>query len=163
MCKPKSEGGLGFKDLYAFNLALLTKQGWRFIHNPSSFAARLFKAWYFPTTDFLQAPMKNNASHIWRSIAESRLIIRKGFRWRVGDGLKVRIWGDSWIPRESFFKVLSPNPQGWSHALTVRSLIVDLERLVWDEGLIHNILWKEEIELIMSIPLSLFQPLDSLI
>lgn len=81
----------------------------------------------------------------------------------MGDGLKVRIWGDSWIPRESFFKVLSPIPQGWSHALTVWSLIVDLERLVWDEGLIRNVFREEQIELIMSIPLSLFQPLDSLI
>lgn len=33
MCKSKFNGGLNFKDLKAFNLAFLAKQGWRVIQN----------------------------------------------------------------------------------------------------------------------------------
>lgn len=52
MCKSKSERRLGFKDLCAFNLALLTKQGWRLIQQLKSLASQLFKARYYPNTDF---------------------------------------------------------------------------------------------------------------
>ena len=41
MCKPKADGGMGLKDLRAFNLVLLAKQGWRLIQNPRSLTQSL--------------------------------------------------------------------------------------------------------------------------
>jgi len=38
----KTQGGMGFKDLSAFNLAMLGKQGWKFQTEPDSLVSRIF-------------------------------------------------------------------------------------------------------------------------
>ena len=63
MCKSKLQGGMGFRNLQAFNLAMLAKQGWRLLTNPSSLVARIYKAKYYPTSDVLGAKMGCNPSY----------------------------------------------------------------------------------------------------
>jgi hypothetical protein len=62
MGRSKSVGGMGFRDLVLFNKAMLAKQGWRIIQNPSSLMAEVFKAKYFPHGDFLSASLGNRPS-----------------------------------------------------------------------------------------------------
>jgi hypothetical protein len=56
---PKSEGGMGFRELRFFNQAMLAKQGWRLITHPDSLCARVLKGKYFHNVDFLEAPKKS--------------------------------------------------------------------------------------------------------
>ncbi|KAM1019438.1 hypothetical protein ACFX13_041524 [Malus domestica] len=44
----KSSGGLGFRSLHDFNVALLSKQYWQIINNPTAFWARILCGRYFP-------------------------------------------------------------------------------------------------------------------
>ena len=78
MCKPKYLGGLGFRNLQAFNLALLAKQAQRILTNPHSLAARILKAKYFPYCDVLNASLGSNPSYTWRSIYNSLEILKRG-------------------------------------------------------------------------------------
>jgi hypothetical protein len=62
------EGGLGFKCLKDFNLAMLAKQVWRLHTIPNSLISKVFKARYYPNSDILQANIDNTPSYAWRSI-----------------------------------------------------------------------------------------------
>ncbi|MCH90826.1 putative ribonuclease H protein, partial [Trifolium medium] len=44
MSCPKEFGGLGFRDLHLFNMAMVAKQGWNFIMKPDTLVARIYKA-----------------------------------------------------------------------------------------------------------------------
>lgn len=57
LCVPKKIGGLGFKKLHQFNIALLAKQGWRLMSNTNSIVVRLMKERYYPNSTFLEAHM----------------------------------------------------------------------------------------------------------
>lgn len=72
LCTPKFEGGMGFRDLKVFNLALLAKQGWRILENPRSLVHRVYKAKYFVKVPFLQAQLGKRPSYAWRSMLAAK-------------------------------------------------------------------------------------------
>ena len=81
MCAPKDKGGLGFRDLKAFNLALLAKQGWQLQMNSHSLVHRVLKARYFLETDFLHAELGTKPSFAWRSILAAQPVVNLGYHW----------------------------------------------------------------------------------
>jgi hypothetical protein len=73
--------------------------------------------------------------HPWARASE------KGLVWRVGNGTKIRVWRDSWIPRISYGKVLSSRRRS---------------RIRWVSELLEgNGTWKE------AIVRSTFLPVDA--
>lgn len=69
---------MGFRDIHAFNQAMLVKWAWRLIHNTHSLFYRVYKARYFLYCSFLEADIGSNPSDVWQSLLAAREIIRKG-------------------------------------------------------------------------------------
>ena len=80
LCKPKSKGGLGFRELGKFNEAMLAKQLWHLVHDTDSLFYRVFKAKYFPTGTIFYAKV-GLGSFACRSILKARKVILLGARW----------------------------------------------------------------------------------
>ncbi|XP_019177743.1 PREDICTED: uncharacterized protein LOC109172948 [Ipomoea nil] len=152
LSKPKKFGGLGFKDLRAFNLAMLGKQGWRFLTNPQSLVARVYKARYYPKIDFLNATVGNNPSFCWRSVMASHGLIRRNIRRRIGNGNCTLVWGDPWFMGDSTPMILSNKPE---HLGEVKvSGLIDPVTLTWDMPLLNELFLPYDITRIIKIPIS---------
>jgi hypothetical protein len=152
---------MGFRNLQLFNKALLARHGWRFIHDPHALVSRFLKARYFPNSSFLEARIPGNASYIWRSICESRDVLRSCLRWRVSSGASISVWNDAWLPCPTTYKVITPI-RVLNEDATVDSLIDD-NLMTWKVNLLKEIFLPRDVDVIKQIPLSLRNPCDKLI
>ena len=98
LCKLKDRGGMGFRNIHAFNLIMLAKQAWRLIQGTHSLFFRVYKACYFPNCSFMEAELGYNPSFVWRSLLETRELIRAATVWKVGDGRSIKIDNNRWLP-----------------------------------------------------------------
>ncbi|GAU47963.1 hypothetical protein TSUD_280220 [Trifolium subterraneum] len=131
ICKPKRNGGMGFRELRAFNEALLEIQGWRIINHPSSLVAQVLKAKYFPKEQFLQAKPKQQMSYTWRSILKASWIIKKGCYWTIGSGEDVDIWQDNWIHQKGYQAIINWEESTVTTATSSSAMPTNIWQMLW--------------------------------
>jgi ribonuclease HI len=150
MTLPKADGGLGFRNLYSFNLAMLARQGWRLIQSPDSLCAKVLKAIYFPDCDMFSAVPKPGISYVWRSVLKGIQLLKEGLIWRVGDGKCINIWQDPWLPKDETCRVTS---QRGNSILTKVAELINPVSGTWDHDLVKQTFNPEEANIILAIPI----------
>ncbi|KAL6583780.1 hypothetical protein OROMI_003069 [Orobanche minor] len=136
LCIPKKFGGMGFRKLHHFNIALLAKQGWRLLTNPNSLVARVYKVCYNPDSSFLDAALGDKPNYIWRSILAAQHLVSTSAQRLVGFGKDINIWRDPWLPDE------------------VEDLLSEHGKF-WDMDLIQGIFTPRDQELVKKVSLSI--------
>ena len=94
---------MSFRDIQAFNLAMLAKQVWQLIHNTQSLFYQVYKVRYFPNCSFMDVEIGNNPSYVWRSLLAAKEVIKKGSKWQVGDGRYIDVSKHKWLTHKPIF------------------------------------------------------------
>lgn len=88
-------------------------------------------------------------------------VVLKGLRWQAGNGESISIWADKWLPSKSPHKLLSLI-QILNESAKVSELI-DTKKWEWKSKMVRQILCPMEVDLVLSIPLSLRLPSDKMV
>jgi hypothetical protein len=147
----KSYGGMGFKDLTSFNAAMLGKQAWKFVTDATSLVSRLFKARYFPQSDFFDARIGINLSFVLHSILSAKDLVRRGAKWSIGTGAAIPLMNQPWL---AFSGCISVYNTGNTHFCSRRaSELIELTTKSWKQTLLNYLFDQATVTQILNTPL----------
>ncbi|XP_058757456.1 uncharacterized protein LOC131630719 [Vicia villosa] len=161
LAKAKNVGGLGFRNINDFNSCLLGKTYWRLLSNDDSLVGKVLKGRYFPRGSIDTCDVGYCPSYAWRSILSAREVVQRGARWRIGNGEKVKILNDCWIPGNPEFKLLFGTNNVGEEDLV--STLIDKDLGVWKREIIYESFSPDDAKKIVSIPLSRLPNDDKLV
>lgn len=144
----KSKGGVGFRDLHGFNLALLGKHVWNFVNNPQSLVARIYKARYFPNDHVFHARRGGGDSFIWSGIWQAKENLKDGFRWVLGNGEDIHAFSDPWLRLKEGFQVDQTHENNNREDKVSDFFLAGTKR--WDEVKIRETFNQTDAQLILS-------------
>jgi hypothetical protein len=132
------------------NQALLARQAWRLIQNPSSLCARVLKAKYYPHRNLLDTIFTSDPSPVWKGVKFSLRLLKEGIINRIGNGSKTQILRDNWIPRDCGLGITALKKN--SRRRWVNQLI-DSETRSWNDHIIQDLFLEHDVQAILSIKL----------
>lgn len=109
VCLPKSEGGLGLRDLSSWNKTLCLKLVWLLHSETESLWAIWIKHHRLQGESIWSIDEKKQASWIWKAILKLRPLARRFLRCDVGNGLSVSFWFDHWCALGPLINIFGQN------------------------------------------------------
>lgn len=79
-------------------------------------------------------------------------VVKEGIRWQVGNGSRIWVWSDMWLPSANMRNVISPRGDS-SPDLQVSNLI-DQNLCCWKSRLLDSLFLPFKVDVIRAIPLS---------
>lgn len=98
LCKPKENGGLGFRSMRILNQAYMMKLAWQLVTERDKLWVQVMRAKYQCSSQLLRkVGLKSNSSDIWKAINKAWLQVEPNLAWSVRNGQDTRFWKDRWI------------------------------------------------------------------
>jgi hypothetical protein len=94
LAQKKEYGGIGVPDLRDLNLCLLASWIQKYQNSDSRLWKSIIDNKYHTNSLNILCCDDRNSSPFWKGVCWVAHAARMGFRWRVGDGKKVRFWKD---------------------------------------------------------------------
>lgn len=106
MVKPKSEGGLGFREARINNKAMLSKIVWKTARNERTIWMDLINTKYLKGQSILHYVAKPANSPCWKGVVKYAQDLNSSFRWRIGDSAQIRFFLDTWFNGKGLYTVI---------------------------------------------------------
>lgn len=128
LCLPKSDGGLGIKDLTLWNKVCVLKNLWSLLVRSGSLWVAWVAKYLIKDRSIWSLRIPGDCSWNWRKLLQLRTLMSPYIRYCVGPGTNVSFWYDKWLPVGSLINYCTRGLQCFpsirEHA-TVSSILVD--------------------------------------
>ncbi|KAK4275138.1 hypothetical protein QN277_018272 [Acacia crassicarpa] len=97
LTRPKEYGGLGFRRLSSFNQVCRAKLAWNLVIGSNSLWADVLLNRYMMREGYSLLNYCLGNSKLWHFISSQKIIIDRGSKWHVRNGLSVNFFNDHWL------------------------------------------------------------------
>ena len=118
------------------------------------------RAKYCLPNGFFQYKKKPTDSWAWKCMLCARDFVKRGIRWKLGNGQSISFWLDSWCHELPLIELLDPDREITALSQVKVQEFITQEKL-WDIAKLSQVLPQHLVKLVLAVPIPLTNMNDS--